>query len=90
MSSIKKTGAGIRRAVVQLKAAYVGSVSQSSMSVKLITTQTATDAQKFVTTVENSGDKMSSELSHKIQETVDEEHVNPISERQNIEKARIS
>ena len=41
------------------------------MSVKLITTQTATDAQQFVTTVENSGDKMSSELSHKIQETVE-------------------
>ena len=47
-----KTGVGIRQAVDQLKAAFVGSVSQSAALVEQITSKKITEKQLFTETVE--------------------------------------
>ena len=46
-SPINKTGIGIRRASDQIKAAYIGSISQSATLVELITGQSPTADHTF-------------------------------------------
>ena len=70
---INKNGVGIRQAVDQLKAAFVGSVSQADASVEQITGEKITDNQIFKETVEELKNlEISQYTQHKIQEALDD------------------
>ena len=69
---ISKTGVGIRQAIDQLKAAFVGSVSQADALVEQITGEKITDNQIFKETVEELKNlEISQYTQHKIQEALE-------------------
>ena len=89
---INKTGVGIRQAVDQLKAAFVGSVSQADASVEQITGEKITDNQILKETVEELKHlKISEYTQHKIQEARDDAAFSDLLGNQisNREKARL-
>ena len=70
---ISKTGVGFRQAVNQLKAAFVGSISQADALVEQITDDKVTDNQTFKETVEELKNlEISQYIQHKIQEALDD------------------
>ena len=70
---INKTGVGIRQAVDQLKAAFVGPVSQADALVEQITGEKITGNQIFKETVEELKNlEISEDTQHKIQEARDD------------------
>ena len=88
---INKTGLGIRQAVDQLKAAFVGSVSQADALVEQITGEKITDNQIFKETVEELKNlEISQYTQHKIQEALDDAAYSDLLGNQisNREKAR--
>ena len=89
---INKTGVGIRQAVDQLKAVFVGSVSQAEALVEQITGEKITDNQIFKETVEELQNlEISQYTQHKIQEALDDAAFSDLLGNQisNREKARL-
>ena len=89
---ISKTGVGIRQATDQLKAAFVGSVSQADVLVEQITGEKITDNQIFKETVEELKNiEISQYTQHKIQEALDDAAFSDLlgNQASNREKARL-
>ena len=89
---ISKSGAGIRQAVDQLKAAFVWSVSQPDALVEQLTGEKITDIQFFKETVKELKNLENSQYTqHKIQETLDDAAFSDLlcNQISNQEKARL-
>ena len=89
---ISKTGVGFRQAVDQLKAAFVGSVSQADALAEQITREQITDNQNFKETVAKLKNLENSQYTqNKIQEALDNAALSDLLGNQiaNREKARL-
>ena len=86
---INETGFGIRRASDQIKAAYIGTVSQSATLVELITGQRPTADHTFSKMIDEKNGLSILELTQsKIQEVLDEVALNKIIENQTSEREK--
>ena len=86
--AINKTGIGIRRASDQIKAAYIGSISQTATIVELITGQSPTADTHTKMIDEINGLSISQLTQSKIQEVLDEAALNKLIEGQTSEREK--
>ena len=86
---INKTGIGIRRASDQIKAAYIGSISQSATLVELITSQIPTADHTFTKKIDEINGLSISQLTQsKIQEVLDEVALSKLIENRTSEREK--
>ena len=89
---INKTGIVVRRASDQIKAAYIGSASQSATLVELITGQNPTADHAYTRMIDELNSLSTSQLTQsKIQEVIDEVDLNKVinNQKSDRENARL-
>ena len=86
---ISKTGIGSRRASHQIKAAYIGSISQSAILVELITGQSLIADHTFTKMIDEINGLSKMQLTQsKIQEVLDEVALNKLIENHTSEREK--